>query len=270
MKHYLYKITNTETNQYYVGVRSHVNPEEDSYMGSSSVWTKKWIKDNKEILVKEIIDSSFDSRKDANLAEVELLHKCKEDTLCINCLYEIIPSHLGVKQSNEWINKRIRFGFENGMYGKHHTEEAKEKISKKLKGRQQSDQAKEKIGNFHRGKILSEETRNKISKTKKQKIASGEIKKTYKSVIVEDLLLGTIEYFDGCKIFADKYNLNYVSVKVCARKETIYLKRYKIRYDAASVSNNSRTLGENGESPEVDNPVGSLGSVENVLETAND
>jgi hypothetical protein len=145
------------------------------------------------------------------------------------------------------------------MYGKHHSEETKQKISNTLKGREVSQEAKEKIGNFHRGKIVSEETRKKQSETKKQKIASGEIKKTYKPVIVEDLELGTIEYFDGCKLFAEKYNLNYGSVKVSARKETIYLKRYRIIY-AASISNDSRKLGENGENLEVDNPVGSLES----------
>ena len=36
-------------------------------------------------------------------------------------------------------------------------------------------------------------------------------------------------------------------------------KRYKIKY-VASISNDSRKLGENGEYPEVDNPVGSLES----------
>lgn len=259
MKHYLYKIINIETNQYYVGVRSHKDPISDKYMGSSSIWTKDWIKKNKDILIKEIINESFQTREDANIGEVELLKKCESDDFCINCLYKRIPSHLGIKQSEEWINKRIRFGEENGMYGKHHSEETKQKLSDKLKGREISQEAREKIGNFNRGKIVSEETKQKQSITKKQKIASGEIKKTYKPVIVEDLKLGTIEYFDGCKLFAEKYNLNYGSVKVSARKEVIYLKRYKIKY-AASISNDSRKLGENGETLEVDNPVGSLES----------
>ena len=259
MKHYLYKIINIETNQYYVGVRSHKDPISDKYMGSSSIWTKDWIKKNKDVLIKEIINESFQTREDANIGEVELLKKCESDDFCINCLYKRIPSHLGIKQSEEWINKRIRFGEENGMYGKHHSEETKQKLSDKLKGREISQEAREKIGNFNRGKIVSEETKQKQSITKKQKIASGEIKKTYKPVIVEDLKLGTIEYFDGCKLFAEKYNLNYGSVKVSARKEVIYLKRYKIKY-AASISNDSRKLGENGETLEVDNPVGSLES----------
>ena len=39
------------------------------------------------------------------------------------------------------------------------------------------------------------------------------------------------------------------------------IRQYKIKY-VASISNDSRKLGENGEYPEVDNPVGSLESDE--------
>lgn len=268
MKHYLYKIINIETNQYYIGVRSHKDPEKDKYMGSSSIWTKSWIKENKDKLIKKIIDDSFQTREEANIGEVNLLQKYELDDYCINCLYKRIPSHLGVKQSEEWIKKRIHYGEESPMYGKHHTAETKQKISNKLKGRKITEEAKEKIGNAHRGKIVSEESKRKQSETKKAKIASGEIKKTYKPVIVEDLVLGTVEYFEGCKVFSDTYNLNYGSVKSSARNETIYLKRYKIKY-AASVGNDSRKSGENGENPEMDNPVGNLGSAK-VLETSND
>jgi hypothetical protein len=183
-------------------------------------------------------------------------------------LYKRIPSHLGKKQSEEWIRKRIHSGERAPMYGKHHSEETKKNISEKLKGRIISEEAKKKIGEAHKGKIVSEETKKKLSNTRKEKIASGEIKKTYKPIIVEDIVTNTIEFFEGCKLFSDKYNLNYGSVKAAARKENIYLKRYKIKY-AASTSNSSCKLGENGGSPEVDNSVGSLGSAK-VLETAND
>ena len=252
MKHYLYKIINIETNQYYIGVRSHKDPQTDKYMGSSSIWTKDWIKENKDILIKEIIDESFQTREDANIGEVDLLQKYELDDFCINCLYKRIPSHLGTKQSKEWINKRIHSGERAPMYGKHHTEETKQKLSNTLKGREVSKEAREKIGNFNRGKIVSEESKQKQSITMKQKIESGEIKKSYKPIIVEDLKLGTTEYFEGCILFAEKYNLNYGSVKSSLRKETIYLKRYKIIY-AASVSNDSRKLGELLEKPEVVN-----------------
>ena len=37
MVHYVYKITNTKTNLFYIGSRSHPNPIQDEYMGSSKV-----------------------------------------------------------------------------------------------------------------------------------------------------------------------------------------------------------------------------------------
>ena len=268
MKHYLYKITNLKTSQFYIGVRSANNPYNDKYMGSSSIWTKKWIKDNILDLKKEILDDSFIDRQSANIAEVTLLKQYEDDVLCINCLYEIIPSHLGRKQSKEWIQKRIKSGKDANMYGKHHSTETKHQISEKLKGRVISEETKEKIGNAHRGKIVSKETKLKLSNTRKERIASGDIKKTYVPIIVENLELDTIEYFDGCKLFTEKYNLNYGSVKSALRKGNVYLKKYKITY-AASTGDSGRKLGENGENPEMDNPVGSLGSVE-VPKTAND
>lgn len=268
MKHYLYKITNLQTNQFYIGVRSHKDPSVDKYMGSSSIWTKEWVKENFQYLKKEILDETFIDRESANLAEVELLKKYEFDDLCINCLFDIIPSHLGRKQSEEWIRKRIKSGEQANMYGKHHSEETKEKISKKLKGRVVSNSTKEKIGNFNRNKVVSEDQKKKISETRKNKIASGEISKTYKPIIVENIIDNTIEYFDGCILFAEKYNLNYGSVKSALRKGNLYLKKYKITY-AASTGDSSRKSGENGGSPEMDNPVGSLGSAK-VLETSND
>ena len=43
-------------------------------------------------------------------------------------------SHKGIKQSDEWINKRKRVGEQNGMYGRTLSKESKELISKKTKG----------------------------------------------------------------------------------------------------------------------------------------
>lgn len=154
------------------------------------------------------------------------------------------------------------------MYGKHHSDETKERISNKLKGRIISDETKEKIGNIHRNKVVSDEQKQKQSKIMKEKINSGEIKKSYKPIIVENIIDNTTEYFEGCILFAEKYNLNYGSVKSSLRNGTIYLKKYKIAY-AAFTSNGNRKSGEHGGSPEMDNPVGSLGSAE-VLETSND
>jgi len=56
-----------------------------------------------------------------------------------------------------------------GMYGKTHTEETKQKMSKSLKGNQNclgrvlSEETKSKISLSHKGKILSDKTKKKIS-----------------------------------------------------------------------------------------------------------
>lgn len=53
---YVYKIVNTKTNEFYIGVRScDCDIKEDKYMGSSSIWTKLYIKEHIEVLLKEII-----------------------------------------------------------------------------------------------------------------------------------------------------------------------------------------------------------------------
>ena len=58
----------------------------------------------------------------------------------------------GTKQTPDWIEKRKMFGERNGMFGKHHTDEAKKKISKALKNRKLSDETNNKIGDINRGK----------------------------------------------------------------------------------------------------------------------
>ena len=72
-------------------------------------------------------------------------------------------------------------GKNNPNYGKVHTEETKEKISKKAKERlknkknnpmykkHHSEEAKRKIGEKHKGKIISEETKMKMSESTKGK-----------------------------------------------------------------------------------------------------
>lgn len=252
MNHYIYKILNIETQQYYIGVRScKCEIKDDPYMGSSQIWNKQYIKDNKTILNKEILEV-LETRSIANEREVFNLKLHEQDPLCINTLYDIIPSHLDEKQSEEHINKRKMIGEKNGMYGKHHSEETKQKISKTLKGRVVSEEARKKIGDFNRGKVVSEETRNKLSK------ARSKIRKIT-NIISGEVIIDTLPNF--C---SDKPELNPVNMRYAANKGCVYHKTYKIENienDAAFIGNDNRTLGEHGETLEVDNPVGSLGSV---------
>ncbi len=65
--HYTYKITDLDTNKFYIGVRScDCKPEDDvKYLGSSKTFKPKNYR--KEILC------SFPSRRDANIAEMGLI-----------------------------------------------------------------------------------------------------------------------------------------------------------------------------------------------------
>jgi hypothetical protein len=71
MKHYVYKIEDKKTGEFYFGSRTcKCNIDEDRYMGSPVIW-----KPNKENLYKVILKSDFESREDALLYEKELVEK---------------------------------------------------------------------------------------------------------------------------------------------------------------------------------------------------
>lgn len=248
---YTYKITNITTNEFYVGVRScDCEIEEDKYMGSSSIWTKVYIKEHRKELKKEIIET-FETRKLANIAEVRLLKSVEGNPLCINQYFDYTPDVTGTKQTPEWIKKRIKFGKEHGMFGKHHTEETKKKISEKLKGRILTEEHKEKIRQSELGREISKEAREKISKAR-QKIRH-----------IENIKTGEcwdISITEFIKMFPNE-NFNANSMRKAAQLGCIYKKIYRIT-ECEALGNKflNEESGENGESPEMDNPVGSNGS----------
>jgi len=57
-------------------------------------------------------------------------------------------------------------GKRNSMYGKHHTEEARQKMSKALMGRQVSEETRGKLSEAGKGRHHSDEARRKLSQTK--------------------------------------------------------------------------------------------------------
>lgn len=76
--HYVYKITDPHTEEYYIGVRScDCKISEDSYMGSYATWEPKNIND----LEKSIVKFGFKSRDTANKFERELIIEHIEDSL---------------------------------------------------------------------------------------------------------------------------------------------------------------------------------------------
>ena len=84
--------------------------------------------------------------------------------------------NIGKKYSDEINKKKGRSGSEHHMYGKHHSEETKEKIRQANIGRVQSDETRKKISdamigenNPFYGKTHTDETRKKISEANKGK-----------------------------------------------------------------------------------------------------
>lgn len=212
--HYNYRIVNTKTKEFYIGVRScSCNIEDDPYMGSSSIWNKLYVKEHASDLQKIII-KVYNSRREANAGEVQLLLEESNNPLCINKYFDYTPDMTGVKQSPEWIAKRIRYGEENGMYGKHHTEESKAKMRSKLTGRKLSDEAK--IGEYQRTKVVSADTKAKMSKAKS------------KVRLITNILTGEsveMSITDFCK---DHPECNPNSMRKAADKGYVYKKTYRI------------------------------------------
>lgn len=247
---YTYKITNIITNEFYVGVRScDCEIEDDKYMGSSSIWTKLYVKEHKKDLKKEILET-FETRKLANKAEVVLLKSVKDNPLCINKYFDYTPDMTGTKQTPEWIEKRKMFGERNGMYGKHHSEETKKKISEKLKGRVFTEEHKRKISEAQKGKKIPEELREQysINARKTRHIENIHTGETWDLSITEFIRLFPNEGFIAN------------SMRKAAQQGCIYRKTYRITDCVASVKSDEKS-GENGEPPiNKDNPVGSNGS----------
>jgi group I intron endonuclease len=108
--------------------------------------------------------------EDANYFETELIRKL--DTTNPNKGYNI---EFGGKNSSlsEITKQKLRkamlgkhSGENHPLYGKHHTEETKRKLSESHKGKHPSEETRKKIKESSKGKHLSEETKRKISKAK--------------------------------------------------------------------------------------------------------
>ena len=117
MKHYTYRIENKSTGQYYLGVRScKCEIEDDKYMGSSTIWTSKYIKENKNNLVKTILET-FEYREYASKGELKILLAAKNDPLCVKQNFYEWPNNLSRPVSQERRNKAsetVKTKYKNG------------------------------------------------------------------------------------------------------------------------------------------------------------
>ncbi len=74
MIHYIYKIINLTNNKEYIGVRSHIDPQNDNYMGSSTILKKDIMTIGLCHFEKQILEF-YKTRCEAELREAELVNK---------------------------------------------------------------------------------------------------------------------------------------------------------------------------------------------------
>lgn len=169
----IYKITNTKTGKVYIGkttkslndrLQGHINNADKGNNFKLSLAIRKYGKEN---FIIEPIDFA-ETREELNEKEIHYIGE-------YNSLEDGYNMTMGGEGGNTYINKsdeemkvisgkistalrknnrnRGQFvGPKNSMYGKHHTPETKEKMSKALKGKKFSKEHNKKISEYYRGR----------------------------------------------------------------------------------------------------------------------
>ena len=183
---YIYKVTNLETGQYYIGSQCSGKIVGMNYFTSS---TNKAFKDGfktyGEDKYKIAIIKEFENPKKCVKIENYIIrnHMLLKDGLCLNRFYccngEKIFSRVGTHHSEETRKKMsiTRKGthrsegtkqkMSRAHKGTHHSEGTKQKMSRALKGISRSEETRKKISRAHKGIHHSEEAKQKISETHK-------------------------------------------------------------------------------------------------------
>ena len=166
-KPYIYKVTNFETDQYYIGSQCSGKIVGVNYFTSST--NKKFKEDFKtyrEEKYEITIIKEFDDPKECVRAENYIIRNYiqKRDDLCLNRFYccgkEKIFSTVGIHHSEETRKKisAAKKGLPSPLKGFHHSEETRKKMSEVHKGIHHSDETRKKISEVHKIKISIEGT----------------------------------------------------------------------------------------------------------------
>jgi hypothetical protein len=99
--HYVYRVWNPVTGEYYLGKRSfNGDPEQDTYRGSGK-WTREC--DAKGIVLLRSVIEAFETNEEALAAEVRLFREADGDPLCKN---EQLPSLYRAREMKRRIEER--------------------------------------------------------------------------------------------------------------------------------------------------------------------
>jgi hypothetical protein len=160
MWHYVYRLENIDTGEFYIGSRSCENhPTMDKYFGSMLTW-----KVNKKMLKKVILEDNFSSREECILFERSLILEVIDDSLNRN--YHVPGDGFHTVGSIPVIdlesNKKIRVPKEDYLLNK-------DKYRLIWEGRKHSDESRDKMRQSALNRVIDEEVemkrRESISKT---------------------------------------------------------------------------------------------------------
>ena len=185
-KHFIYMTTNLITNEKYIG--KHYGTEDDSYLGSGKILQRAILKYGKENFKREILYISKNAEEN-NQKEKEFIkvYNAVEDRKFYNIaeggdggdIFHTLP----IEQQDQ-LRERARLqctGEGNPMYGKHHSEEIKNKLCQIDKSYTQTQEYRDNMskiksgeGNGMYGKHHTEEAKQKMSDAKKGKKLGAE------------------------------------------------------------------------------------------------
>ena len=170
-KPYIYRVTNLETGQYYIGSQCSGKTIGVNYFTSS---TNKAFKDGFKTYGEEkyeiTIIKEFTDPQECVRAENYIIRNYMQlkDGLCLNRFYccngEKIFSRLGTPHPH---SEETKQKISKTKKGRHPSEKTRQKMSLSHKGIPRTEETKRKLSMAFKGRPLSEETRIKISETKK-------------------------------------------------------------------------------------------------------
>lgn len=173
---YIYKVTDKETRQFYIGSQCRVKTIGVNYFTSSrnKEFRNKFKANPTQFEIKII--GVFADANACVLQENIFIKDNIKNTLCLN--------------KNYTIGKNVQFtmagcyGEKNPYYGKKHSEETRRKLRESHlgkvpanKGKPMTEEQKKRMSETHKGKHLSEETKRKLSIINKGKFVSEETRK---------------------------------------------------------------------------------------------
>lgn len=219
MNHYVYEITNLVNGKKYIGKRScHCPIEDDKYMGSGYALKKAFDKYGRENFIKKII---VECNSDIEAYELEKKYIDKVKAWSNPNYYNLCGGGKGVGVGTSSPNYGKR-GIKSPNYGKKASDETRAKLriinagkNNNMYGKTHTESAREKIRQSRVGKSLSKDTIEKIQASTKLNFPNGI---NAKKVIC----LNTGEVFDSMTLACAKYDIN-LSTLAKAVKTGTYL-----------------------------------------------